>query len=566
MEFNKNCLLNVRDNPPWKNHGDIYYQDLVVIYIELNNEARAQMIVNNLVSPYISLYDAINYLNKIIEFRKEKGCKTIHRTVVWVNGLHIVQEYFNCFKFNEDYFTNNKGKKLWRLYNDEFEIRNFNIISNSEDLKSLKKSCGFNEKLSGADIMKSFLLLRGKQGLKGWAKINYSFAYCANKLFFKGLENLKYKNEKSIPNLENYRLIQRCNKSGLLDYMKEYKNVLLNEVTGWDMSSAYPAQFINQKMPIGKFMPMPADNKSLKMAIDNDWSFLVEIKTKDKLIDIARNACEEKDDGYYYVMTDWDVKRYKLLGVKVKGTIINLRVCKEKDYLDYEFRKRIVEYYEDKQNSKGVNNEMYFEKKTTLDAIWGKGLQEFNPESEEQLRRRYYRNHNRYLLPQWSLWGAAATRYEMAKAIKELIDNDEDDFVACDTDGIKFRGEHNEYFEKRNKEIIEKNAAAGFPDCEIGTWKFEGCFENFIQFGYKQYAFSLNGELTCKFAGCSKDAWKNYFKDKSIEECFELLSSEDIMIPAASKKYNWVNGNLLVVNSGYKPGDENLETYQVKAV
>lgn len=36
--------------------------------------------------------------------------------------------------------------------------------------------------------------------------------------------------------------------------------------------------------------------------------------------------------------------------------------------------------------------------------------------------------------------------------------------------------------------------------------------------------------------------------------------------PAAIKRYSWINGNLLVVNRGYKPGDEELETYQAKAV
>lgn len=567
MGFDKECLLNVRENKPWKTKEGTYYRDLVVIHIDLANGGQSQIIVNKTRSKYSDVFSTIGFLNNIVKLRKEKGCKQIYRTVVWVNNLKINEVLFSGFNFERQEYDGKKGKKLWRLYNDEFEIRNFDLITNCEDLEALRKSCGFEEKLSGAQIMRRFLMLRDKQGLKGWAKLNYSFAYCANKLFFKGLEDLKYSNSNSVPNLETYNLIQNCNQAGFLYYNRNDRKVLLEGINGWDISSAYPAQFVNQKMPVGQFRTMAANSKSLRAAMENDWAFIVKIKTTKKLDNNVMNIeCEEDENGYYYTMNDWDVKCFKLLEIGIVGTVVDIKVCKEKEYLDDGFRKRIIEYYTDKQNSKGVNSELYFERKTTLDAIWGKGLQEFNPQSEEDIKKRYYRNHNRYILPQWSLWGAAATRYEMIKAIVEISKESVEDVVACDTDGIKFRGEHNEYFEKRNKEIIAKNAAAGFPNCEIGTWKFEGCFENFIQFGYKQYAFSLNGELTCKFAGCSKNAWKDYFKDKSIEECFELLSSEDIMIPAAIKRYNWVNGNLLVVNSGYKPGDENLETYQVKAV
>lgn len=571
MVLSKEHLLDVRTNRPWVINGEKIYRDLVIIHFDLEGGRGAQIIINKIKTGYVDSYAAANYLKEITKVRKEKGCRNIHKTIVWANDLHIAEGFFKDYEFKKEYSESSKGQKLWRIYDDEFEIRNFNIITNTPSLEALRKSCGFEEKLSSTAIMKKFLMLREKQGLKGWGKLNYSFAYCANKLFFKGLEELKYNNSKSIPNLDAYNLLQSCNKAGLLFYNKDYERVVLNDVYGWDLSSAYPSQFVNQKMPIGQFRIMPASKQSLATALENDWALLVKIKTTKKIEkDLLGSEFEEKEDGFYYTFNEWDIKCYKLLGISLKGKIVEIRVCKEKDYLDYEFRKRIVEYYEDKQKSKGVNDELYFEKKTTLDAIWGKGLQDFKPEKEEEVRERYFRNHNRYLLPQWSLWGAAATRYEMIKAIMEVIDNGIEDFVATDTDGIKFLDEvHNTYFEKRNKEIMEKNAAAGFPNCEIGTWKFEGHFDNFIQLKKKVYAYSVNGNLTCKFAGCTKDAWVKFFEDKGIEEAFNLMSSESFFIPpayGASKTYGWKDGVLFVKSNGYKPGDENLETYQVKAV
>lgn len=567
MLFNEKCILNVRENKPWKAKENYYYRDLVAVYINLKDTNNCQIIINDIVSTNIAAALIPDILNNLILFRKKKGCKNIYKTVVWVNSLHLIYKCFDKMNLIKQFNKTNKEEKLWILYNDEFEIRNFNTISNNGNLEMLGKSCGFKDGIEEVKIMKDFILTRMKQGLDSWSKLNYSFAYCANKIFFKELQNLKYSNSTSIPDLSTYKLIQNCNKAGILCYNKEYKNLIVNNIYSWDLSSAYPSQFVNQKMPIGQFYNIEPTIKNYRIAKENDWAFLMKIKTNKKIKnEIMDIDCKETKDGFYYVLNDWDVKCFELLKFNFNLEIIELRVCKKKEYLEESFRKKIIEYYNDKQNSKGINDEMYFERKTTLDAIWGKGLQDFKPETELDVKNRYFRNHNRYLLPQWSLWGSSATRYEIIKAMIEITKRNIDDFVACDTDGIKFRGEHNEYFEKRNKEIMAKNAAAGFPDCEIGTWKFEGCFENFIQFGYKQYAFSLNGELTCKFAGCGVDAWKSYFKDKSIEECFELLNSKDIIIPDAYRRYEWINNRLLVVSISYKPGDENLETYQVKAV
>lgn len=568
MALSKDCLLKVRDNRPWKSNGEEYYRDLIVIHIDFD-KMKAQMIINDTESRYGDIGLLQKELEVISGFRKERRCEKQRKTVVWVNSLHINKGFFKGFE--EEYHRTNKEEKLWRLYNDDFELRNFSTIANSSSLEDIRKSCGFSEKLSGGQVMKEFLKIRLEK-LKGWGKLNYSFAYCANKIFYEGLNGLTYSNSNSIPSLDVYRLIQSCCKAGAITYASEYERKVLNMVKSWDLSSAYPSQFVRQKMPIGKFYRHAATPTNLKMAMDEDKSFIVVIKVKNKMKqaeNIIGICAEEKEDGFYYTLTDWDVKCFKLLGIQMKGIIADLRICEKKEYLAKEFRERVVEYYEEKQKTKGVNNTLYFEKKTTLDAIWGKGLQNINPQSDEDIKKRYWRNPARYLLPQWSLWGAAATRYEMIKAIVGIIDISIEDFVACDTDGIKFLGDHNEYFKKRNEEIMAENAAAGFPNCEIGTWKYEGCFENFIQLKKKVYAYSTNGELTCKFAGCSKGAWKEFFKGMEIEEAFERLSKEDFFIPAsygACSTYFWCNGKLFTESRGYKPGDEIIGINQAKAV
>ena len=96
--------------------------------------------------------------------------------------------------------------------------------------------------------------------------------------------------------------------------------------------------------------------------------------------------------------------------------------------------------------------------------------------------------------------------------------------MSCDTDGIKTQHPDSAaIFEQRNKEIREENARAGFINTEIGLWKHEGLYPRFIQFGNKVYAYEDGGELVCKFAGCLKSAWKEYFKGDDL--VFYLLEN-----------------------------------------
>jgi hypothetical protein len=75
-----------------------------------------------------------------------------------------------------------------------------------------------------------------------------------------------------------------------------------------------------------------------------------------------------------------------------------------------------------------------------------------------------------------------------------------------DTDGLKcdYTKSNIEYFNIQNAKIAENNAKAGFPDCKIGLWDFEGKASRLLVFCSKCYIFEQNNEITYKIAGVTK--------------------------------------------------------------
>lgn len=417
-----------------------------------------------------------------------------------------------------------------------FEIRNFDLICNTDDLEKLKTSYCL-ESNSEVGTMRAFLKMREEQGLRGWAQINFSFSYCELKVLYSGIkkEDVPASHWTMIPNLSVYRDLQRGIQHGVLANHSNLERLWWkNCIESWDLSSAYPSKLVNMKMPMGKFIRLEEDEITpdilIKLRESEKYYYIrANFNKRLRVIDCPifnGNDCEEIDGRFYYTLTNFDLEAMKLWGFDFAGNdfkVSIIRVAEFKDYIWKPVRQRIYERWVEKQENKKTNYAAYFRAKTAIDAIWGKSIQEFNPKDNRKISNRF-RKIDHFILPQWGLWTCAAIRLEMIKVIVSL---EKHEFIAGDTDGIKTLGDRSDLFEERNRIIKKANEEAGFPS-DIGTWHYEGCFDNYMFLKSKFYAYSINGELVCKFAGCNN--WKSFFKDKTIDEVFEFLEENDVPI------------------------------------
>lgn len=435
-----------------------------------------------------------------------------------------------------------KGTVVWIYRTNKFEFRNFDIISNQTDLNVLKESYNFPS-ISDCGIMRDYLEMRKKQGFTTWARLNYSFIYMENKLFGRGIDSSLTIN--STPSEYDYNNLMQMCRHGILAIDQNQKGNLISDIYGPDKSSAYPSGFVSLKMPIGRFITVENSFACVKDLWNKGERFYVVIRTKEKFNGIlfeTENDYKKVDDWFYYVLTDFDLaaalKLYNFKGVE----LVNVRVAETTNYLPNEIREKVISLYNQKQANKGKNQSAYYNAKTTLDAIWGKALQKNSYNWKQQA--------SKLIKPQWSLWSASYLRYEIVCLIEKIgVEN----VIAIDTDGIKTKGNFTSIFEAHNEEIRKANKEAGF-ESEIGTWDTSEYYEQFIQFEKKVYAEVINGEIECKFAGCRKPAWKQFY---SVDGAQKLKEKQPIPSSfCCSYGVQYRNGVMRVYGSSYNLGGD----------
>ncbi len=340
--------------------------------------------------------------------------------------------------------------------------------------------------------------------------------------------------------------------SGALDNRNVFDNV-----GSYDMSSAYPAVMTQCKFPMSKFIKR-ANKKSIidksieseKIALIIDCVFYnLRIKTLNTVPYIAKAKCTKLwepriDNGRVLsahfcgmVLTDIDWKivnsQYEYSDVE----IFNLYSATY-NYLPIELREKIVKQYTDKCMLKFGDPYLYNKYKNKINADFGMMLTdicrrninfdplhpdkngnpfEMEPWDIEGSMKKYYNSRNSFLSYQWGVWVTAHCRRRLQKAI-DLVGIDS---YYCDTDSLKFLGNHDADFELLNKEILEEaekcqlltscdvlNPNTGKTEhYQLGIWEKEKTYATFKSLGAKKYAYTYKDDpetLRITVAGLSK--------------------------------------------------------------
>ena len=226
---------------------------------------------------------------------------------------------------------------------------------------------------------------------------------------------------------------------------------------------------------------------------------------------------------------------------KYEEIYINNSYRARKDYLPDELISQLFHYFENKSKLKN-NKEKYYEyikNKNKLNSIYGMCVTspiqnewkfhngEFIESAENQVEKleKFYKSRNNFLSYQWGVYVAAYARLQLQRAI-DLIGMD---LVYCDTDSVKFIGDHEKEIENLNNEIFEdckKNKRIHSINIDgkiysIGQYDKEESYDRFITLGAKKYAYEQGGHIGVTVSGLSKSKAPKALKEKGGLEAFK---------------------------------------------
>ncbi len=362
----------------------------------------------------------------------------------------------------------------------------------------------------------------------------------------KVLNQLDYKYLPSIrPSYPVYVLLREAFRGGDTHANRYVTGEILNDVKSIDISSAYPFQIVCEKYPITRFVDLKCYN------IDEIYNKYIKIRKKAILmrvtfselilcntfegspylsIDKAINTEKCKrivDNGRIlyieratYTLTDKD---YEI--VKNQYTWSNIEVkevyASTYGYLPTPLRNLVLEYYKNKTELKGIEEQkVYYDKyKNLINAIYGLFAQ--NPikrnimyvggenQYEEDMRdiaELYSEQIEKSNLPyQWGIWTTALTRHQLYMGRKHV-----EQFVYNDTDSIKYCGDVN--IKELNKPYIkiakENNAMANDKKGVthyMGVFEAEPGYDRFVTLGAKKYAYEQGGHIGVTVSGVARN-------------------------------------------------------------
>lgn len=425
----------------------------------------------------------------------------------------------------------------------------------------------------------------------------------------------KYKNYRSLFNSlsitpELYKVCRKAFRGGNTHANVVFADTVLKEVHSRDIASSYPREIMCGRVPMTRFEKITA-NTWQRLRNKDDYCFLahfvfIDVKYKGK----SGIPYIPFDDSKYNYSTEKTIDNGRILRaeyVEMWLTDVDFEIIKEDysigkikckemyiakyGYLPEPIRNTCLDYYKKKTTLKNVSGKEYeYQKsKNSLNSTYGcmvmridKELISYNPDKDdytkedsslEELINAYNNSRNNFLLYFWGVWITANAR----KSLQEGLNMVGRDVVYCDTDSIKYIGDHEADFEKLNETRIEEAKRSGAfatdPKGKIrfmGIWEYEGCYDKFSTLGAKKYIYESKGEISSTIAGVSKMAGKAHFKKygfdgfkigRTIKESGHLTAYyNDVPIhtEVAPDGYEFISGaNVALVDNTYTIGVTN---------
>lgn len=370
---------------------------------------------------------------------------------------------------------------------------------------------------------------------------------------------------------------------------------ILEDVHSYDFASSYPTVMLSEKYPQTAFLP--SNVRKFEDMLEDDYCYLLDISfenlnskcynhyiSKSKCYDLYHayvdNGRIVSADKCRLYITNIDLQIIRR-AYKFSGYTINKAKRSRLGYLDREFMLKILELYGKKTSYKGID-EKYLEyalAKQKLNSMYGmsvtnliKDLVEFKDNKWQEVvaltdhdvtqkLQEIAKSYSTFLSPYYGVWVTAYARKNLWCGAIFPID---EDVVYCDTDSVKFIGDHTDVIERYNKQIIKKlrdsmkindiDVALLEPEDPSGEKHMIGVFENdgnykqFKTLGAKKYCYvDQKNNLHLTLSGVnSKAGVKALGSIENFENGFlfdykgsgkQLISYNDVQPPTIIKDY-----------------------------
>lgn len=340
-----------------------------------------------------------------------------------------------------------------------------------------------------------------------------------------------------------YEMLRRAFRGGDTHANRYFVNRILRGVKSYDRSSSYPDVMLNRLFPMSKFLPDP-----YVLTLDDVIESVYQ-RERACLVDMAFYKYDQADifNGFPYlslskcrnVSGDAVIDNGRILSASYFETTltdVDLRIVlkevsgdcvmvplnyKSARYgpLPAQLRETVLNYYVKKTELKGNPEQDYYynKSKNKLNSTYGMTVQDpckdnilydegdFNLEGipVSELLDKYYKNC--FTSYAWGVWITAWARFELRRALW-LVGRDA---VYCDTDSVKFVGDHD--FTDLNKSLHAASVRSGAHATDskgkthyMGVYEYEGQYDEFATLGAKKYCYTTGGKLHITIAGVNK--------------------------------------------------------------
>lgn len=508
------------------------------------------------------------------------------RLVVWVHNLPFEWFFMQRFVEYEDGFFLDERKPANILTKGGIEFRCSYVLSNMSLNKFCENEIGVKHyKLSGDDfdyskrrtpatILDEYEESYCYNDVRGLCEcirsrlLNDTLAtipmtstgYVRQDLRNSTRGNKKYR-EKFRNNALNSHLYKMCRsgfRGGNVHANINFSNQLVHDAFGKDIASSYPASMLMDQYPSTAFFKLNtstmADRDLSSYALLMHVMFVgnVEFIGRSGIPYIAYSKClnygadKIVDNGRILktsfvelICTDID---FEIIKSTYHYDEIYIKECYASKYapLDDCIKNVVMSYFSEKCLLKGNEQKIYeYNKmKNLLNACYGCMVMRIDqvqtifdsneftyktvsPPLEETLEK-FYKSRNNFLSYQVGVWITAHSRMRLQRMLETIGE----DVIYCDTDSIKYIGEHEADFQKENELIIKKAEECGAYafDSEgnkkyMGVWEKDGTgeFQEFKTLGSKKYVYKDVKGIHSTIAGVSKKAGEKYFTENGVD-------------------------------------------------
>lgn len=527
----------------------------------------------------------------IDELQKRMNLSLYNRLVVWVHNLNFEWTFMNRFINYHDGFFRDDNEPLKIVTAEGIEFRCSQALSNM----SLIKFCE-NEKVRHYKLVDTYDYEKIRLPTTPLTEEEEAYCYNDVRGLCECIESrLKHDTITSIPmtstgyvrrdmreavkgdkkfrqkfkdNALDKHLYQFCRdafRGGDTHANLDYSNQLLHNIKAKDETSAYPAVMMMDKYPMTAFFPVNVStfkNNDLR-----DYALLIEVRFTQleyigtcgipyipvsKLKNDPKKIKKVVDNGrileasmaemiltdidYSIILQEYDFKdiyirevwasRYEPLSDNIKKVVMDYyrkkTLLKDNPKMEYEYNKS--------KNSLNSTFGCFVQRVDMTTIIYDPVKHEYVPEpiDLEEVLAKFYKSRNNFLSYQHGVWITANARLRLRKMLWQVGE----DVVYCDTDSIKYRGDHEQLFKDRNAEIIKEAEAVGaYAETLEGKIKYMGVwdddkppvYEEFKTLGAKKYVYSYYDAekdkhiIKSTIAGVSKKSGAEYFSKHGVD-------------------------------------------------